>query len=460
MIKKIIFFSVIISQLTISCSNNDEPANLPEESLSEQIANITTQPYSKLTPSQQKVKLEAEANDMLVQMDKSKTSGAIEAIQNLGDLISISSVDIFDGKNDNEIADILNVSGVYGIYTWNNSKQIWIKTTSTTELKFVFPAKKIQTVNNASLSSKSNSSNIKVKLEDTYGNWVYDPKTDDYIQTPSINDEFYLPTSVDATLTIDNVQAATFATNAKYNGTVETPDESSFKMVLNDGYTYEISGSKKATQNTAKSSFTYNGKNLVSFTSGSTADIDALIKDDNLIQYQGKANGLIQIMDNFIIVADMDITTQTKDEEALDKSLVYPDYPDYQSPKTDYKAYYTAENTYNKKYSEGNVINSNKNAKLILVSKKEGTEIADVVYRSEKGYSYDTELPVWVKDNSTAGGYWSYNGNGEIITMQYYDEVLYLKFGDGTEVAMSSYFSTGFDDLETKFEDFLKSFER
>lgn len=460
MIKKIIFFSVIISQLTISCSNNDEPANLPEESLSEQIASITKQPYSKLTPSQQKIKLEAEANDMLVQMDKSKTSGAIEAVQNLGNLLNISSVDIFNGKNDNQIEDILNVSGVYGIYTWNNSKQIWIKTTSITELKFVFPAKASQTANNASLSSKSTSSNIKVKLEDTYGDWVYDSKTDSYIQTPSINDAFYLPTSVDATLTIDNVQAATFATNAKYTGTVETPDESSFKMVLNDGYTFEISG-KKATENTAKSSFTYNGKNLVSFSSGSTANIAELLKDDALIQYRGTANGLVQIMDNFLIIADMDIAAQAKDEEALETSLVHPSYPDYESSKTDFKAYYTAENTYNKKYSEGNVINSNKNAKLILVSKKDGTKIADVVTRSEKGYSYIAELPIWVKNpNYTAGGYWSSNGNGEMITVQYYDEVLYLKFGDGTEVAMSSYFSTGFDDLETKFENFLKSFER
>ena len=456
MIKKFFLFSVIISQLTISCTND----STSEENLTEQIANITKQPYSKLTPSEQKVKLEAEANEMLLQMDKSKTSGAIEAIQNLGDLLSISSVDIFNGKNDNQIAEILNVSGVYGIYTWNNSKQIWIKTASTTELKFIFPAKATQTANNAILSSKSTSSNIKVKLEDTYGNWVYDPKTDQYIQTPSINDEFYLPTSVDATLTIDNAQSATFVTNAKYTGTIETPDESSFKMVLNDGYTFEISG-KKATENTAKSSFTYNGKNLVSFNAGSTADIDALIEDDALIQYRGKANGLVQIMDNFIIVADMDIATQAKDEEALEKSLAYPDYPDYQSPKADYKAYYTAENTYYKKYAEGNVVNSNKNLKLILVSKKDGTKIADVVYRSEKGYSYDYELPVWVKyPNSTTGGYWSWNGNGEIITIQHYDEVLYLKFNDNTEVAMSAYFSTGFDNLETKFENFLKSFER
>jgi hypothetical protein len=458
--KKIILLSMIISQLAISCSSNDGSDPTVPQSLTEQIAAIVKQPYSNLTPTEQKVKLEAEANSMLVQMDKSKTSGAIEAIQNLGNLLSIGAIDIFDGKNDNQIEDVLNVSGVYGIYTWNNSKQDWIKTTSITELKFVFPAKKNLTTNNASFSTKSISSNIKVKIEDTYGNWVYDPKTDNYIQTPSINDYFYLPTSADATLTIDNVQAATFTTNAKYTGTVEAPDEASFKMVLNDGYTFEISGGKKATANTAKSSFTYNGKNLVSFTSGSTADIDALIENDALIQYQGKANGLVQIMDNFLIVADMDIATQTKDEQALETSLVYPSSPDNVHPKTDFKAYYTALNTYNKKYSEGNILNSNKNIKLILVSKKEGTKIADVVYHSEKGYSYDTELPVWIIDNMTGGGYWSTNGKGEIITIQYYDEVLYLKFNDNTEVEMGAYFSTGFDTLETKFEAFLKAFER
>ena len=357
---------------------------------------------------------------MLTQMDKSKTSGAVEAIQNLGNLLSIGTVDIFNGKNDNQIEDIINVSGVYGIYTWNNAKQDWIKTASTTELKFVFPAKKNLTTNNASFSSKSVSSNIKVKMEDSY-NW----------QTGVvINDYFYLPTSADATLTIDNAQAATFVANAKYTGTVEAPDEASFKMVLNDGYSYEISGGKKATANTAKSSFSYNGKNLVSFTSGSTADIDALIKDDNLTQYRGKANGLVQIMDNFIIIADMDIAGLASDEAALEKSLIYPDYNS--------KTYYADLNAYNLKESNGYVAAANKNIKLLLVSKKDGTKIADVIQHSEKGYSYYS--------------------NGTLV--QYYDTVLYLKFNDNTEVEMGAYFSTGFDALETKFEDFLKAFER
>lgn len=454
--KKIFLFSMIVSQFLISCSSGgDSQESTSSQDLTSQIAEIIKQPYSNLTPSQQKVKMEAEANDMLVQMDKSKTSGAIEAMQNLENLLDIgNSIDLFKGKNDNEIEDILNVSGVYAVYTWNNSKQDWVKSNSTSELKFVFPAKKSQTLNNASFSSKGTSSNIKVEIEDTYGDWVYDPITDDYIQTQSINDYFYLPTSVDAILTIDNAQAATFVTSAKYNGTEEVPVEASYKMVLNDGYTFEISGGKKATANFAKSSFSYNGKNLISFNAGSTADIDALIEDEDLIQYQGKANGLVQIMDNFIIVADMDIAEQTKDEDELEESLLYPTYPDYYNPNTNFKAYYTALNTYRKKYSEGNVLNYNKNLKLILVSKKDGTKIADVVYRSEKEYSYDIKLPVWY------GTEWSWYGNGEIITTQYYDEVLYLKFNDNTEVEMSAYFSTGFEDLEDKFEDFLEAFER
>ena len=451
MLKKIIFLSVIVSQITISCSKNEEEIS-SQQSIEEQIAAIVKQPYSKLTPTEQKVKLEAEANDMLVQMDKSKTSEAIEAIEKLGNLLDIRSIDIFNGKNDNEIEDILNVSGVYGIYTWNNSNQVWDKTASTTELKFVFPAKKSLTTNNASLSSKSTSSDIKVKIEDTYGGGYYNYNSQTWVQYPNIYDQIYLPTSVDAILTIDNAPAATFAANAKYTGTKETPDEAGFKITLNDGYTYEISG-KKSTESAAKSSFTYNGKNLISFNFGSTANIDEVLNDDSdLIDFKGKANGLIQLMDNFVIVAEMDITGLTTDENALDKSLIYPDY--------NKKNYFTDINSYNLKYSEGYVAAYNKNNKLILVSKKDGTKIADVILRSEKGYSYTDNYTRWiVSNNNSNGGYWGYNSNGGTL-VQYYDEVLYLKFNDSTEVSMSSYFSTVFDNLERKFEDFLKAFER
>ena len=461
MIKKFLVLGLVVAQLTTSCSsdNSDNDETTPQN-LNEQIAELVKKPYSQLTPAEQKVKLEAEANAMLTQMDKSKTSGAVEAIQNLENLLDINSVDIFNGKNDNEIEDILNVSGVYGIYTWNSSNKIWVKTASTNELKFVFPAKASGSVNNASLTSKAVSSDIKVKLIDTYGQWTYNSNTQDYTISPSVNDQFYLPTSVDAVLTIDNAQAATFATKASYVNGKEVPTESSFKMILNDGYTFTMSGLKAET-NSAQASFTYNDKNIVKFTAGSSAKIDALLQDDALISYRGTANGLVELMDNFVIVADIDLAGQAEDEATFENSLDYPSYPDYNNPQTDYKAYYIAINNYNKQHADATAANSNKNVKLILVSKKDGTKIADVLTRSEKGYSYVNELPVWIKSQfSSNGGYWSTSGNGENITVQQYDQNLYLKFNDNTEVEMSAYFSTGFDNLEKKFEDFLKSFER
>jgi hypothetical protein len=451
MIKKILLLSVVVSQLTISCTKEDNAVDPSEQNLQEQIADIVKLPYSSLKPDQQKAKLEAEANDMLVKLDKSKTSGAIEATENLGNLLSISTVDVFSGKNENKIADILNVSGVYGIYTWNNSKKIWVKTASTTELKFIFPAKKSLTTNNATLSSKSTSSDIKVKLTDTEGAWTYNSNTGQYTQSPSIVDEFYLPTSADATLTIDDKQAATFILNAKYSNGKETPVESSFKMVLNDGYTWEISGKKSPIE--AKSSFTFEGKNIVEFNSGSTANIDELLKDNALVSYRGKANGLVRLMDNFVILADANIEGLANDEAALEKSLKRPD--------SQSKTYYTELNTYNKNYSEGEVLANNKNTKMILVSKKDGTKIAEVIQKSQKGDTYNSNV-IWKTDSTVKvyGGYWTWDYNTVGTSVQQYDEVLYLKFNDGTEVEMSAYFSTGFDALNTKFENFLKAFDR
>lgn len=451
MIKKFLLLALVVSQLTISCSSEDSPENKPEQptaeqTLAEQIANIVKQPYSKLSPKDQKVKLEVEANDMLVQLDKSKSSSAIEAMENLNRLLDLSSVDIFNGKNDNEVEDILNVSGVYGIYTWNNADTKWDKTASTTELKFVFPAKKSLTTNNAVFSTKSVSSDIKVKIEDSYV-WQTGVTTNDYI---------FLPTSTDAALTIDNAQVATFTQTAKYSNKKEVPDDFAYKMTLNDGYTWEMNG-KKATENTSKATFTYNGKTLLNFNSGSTASIDALIDNDELIQYRGKANGLIQLMDNFIIVADMDLATAAADDAALDKSLVRPDYPNYYDANTNFKAYYTALSAYEKKQSEGIAANFNKNMKLILVSKKDGTKIADIVQHSEKeSDDYASQLPVW----NAEGGYWSNNGTGESFSLSYLDEVYYLKFNDNTEVSVATYFSEGFENLQTKFDDFVKAFKK
>lgn len=452
MIKKFVLLSLVASQLMISCSSDDssdETKPDTELTLEEQIANLVKQPYSKLTPTEQKTKLEVEANDMLVQLDKSKSSSAIEAIENLNRLLDIATVDIFNGKNDNEVEDILNISGVYGIYTWDNAGKKWVKTASTTELKFVFPAKESQTANNAIFSSKSTSSDIKVKYNDSY---IYSGNG-----TVEVNDWFFLPNTSDATLTIDNKEAAVISQTAKYANGKEVPTEFSYKMSVNDGYAWEMSGSKAAA-NTSKATLTYNGKSLISFNAGSSAEIDKLIDNDELVQYRGKANGLFTLMENFVIIADMDLATEAADKAALEKNNIRPvDNLDYKDPKSDYKAYYTALNAYEKKISEGYAANFNKNMKLILVSKKDGTKIADIVQHSEKDGDFTFNLPIWDAEY----GYWdNWNSTGESFSRPYLDEVYYLKFSDNTEVEMSAYFSSGFEKFEAKFEDFIAAFNK
>jgi len=435
MIKKLFLLSVIVSQLTISCSSDDNSSS--EENLNAQIEKILKQPYSTLTPSEQKLKLEAEANEMLVQLDKSKSTGASDALENLERLLGINSVDLFNGKNSNEVEDVLKVSGVYGIYTWNSSQNKWIKTASTSELKFVFPAKESQTTNNANLSVKSVSSDIKTDFPDSY-----DPETGE-----PVYDTYYLPKSADAILTIDGTQAATIATSTKYSKE-GSPEESTYKLTFNGGYAWEMGGKTGSKITSSNASLSYKEKNLIKFYAGTTAEIDALMTDSELAEYKGKANGLVQIMDNFVVVSDTDLENSAIDDAKLD-DIKFPF--DFGS-----KDYYTDRTAYNLKYSQAVAANFNKNTKAILASKKDGTKIADVVMRSEESGNY-YPYEKWIVDaGHSKGGYWETDYNSQVV-VKHYKEVYYLKFSDNTEVAMSVYFSEGFENLNTKFQDFFNS---
>ena len=156
----------------------------------------------------------------------------------------------------------------------------------------------------------------------------------------------------------------------------------------------------------------------------------------------------------------MDLAELAKGEAAVEANFPRPD--------RNTKTFYTDLNIYNQKSVEAGILNSNKNAKLILVSKKDGTKIADIVYRAEPGFSFKTsEYESWVADASNIkyGGSWVFDWNngvpkGTPVLIQEYDEVLYLKFSDNTEVEMSAYFSSGFEKLQTKFDDFIAAFNK
>lgn len=396
--KKIIVLSMIICQLAVSCSSGSDGSN----AIDNEIASLLQKPYSSLTPDQQKVKLENEANSMLLQMESSKSSTALDAIENFGRLLSISEPSMpMARKAARTIQEILNISDFYGVFTWNPSLENWTFSPSTTEFKFIFPASPSSTTNNAELTAQSISSGVKVVIDTQTG------------------DQLNLPSSVNAILKIGGVQVGAYEANAVYSNDNPTPVEVGYKLTLN-GYLWE-NYAKRTTPISVKSSFSYNGKNLIDFNVGSTADIDKLMEGSELTQYLGKANCLISLMDDFVLVADMNIEGLVNDQSAL---YINTPEPDYNNP--------TAVSAYNKTISEGEANAFNKNIKMALVSKKDGTKLADVIQNSEKGGIY--------------------------YGTQEYDTILYLRFSDNTIVAMDVYFSTGFDTLATKFQEFIISF--
>lgn len=411
MIRKIALFSVCTALLTASCSkpDDDNTTETPsEKTLEQQIAEIAAKPYSTLTPEEQKVKLESEANGMLTQMESLKTIEAPETLENFENLLSIGSIDFLSGKEEEGVTDLLQVSDVYGIYEWNKTSNNWDKKSSTTELKFIFPSKSDSNTNDATLSLTSTASNIKATVPDS-----------------SDDDEIYLPSSANATLKINGTDIATIAATAKYGTQDKYPTEATFKVTLKEGYVYEMSAAKGAA-NTAKASLTYNGKNLINLTNNYSGDVDAIIKDETTGINLGAGNSVMNIMDNFAIVATINAEGLKNAQEANDKTYVYPEYSNDES-------YYTALNNYYKNSTAANVQALNDNIKGYLVSRKDGTKIAEVFQKSVKGDSYPS------------------NGG----TIQYYDEVQYLRFNDKTEVAADVYFTTGFDDFKQKFEDFM-----
>ena len=267
----------------------------------------------------------------------------------------------------------------------------------------MFPANEKATTNNATLTASSIASKVKI-----------------VVNNGTVR-RMYLPSSVIATLTIGGTPVGKYEANATYANENPEPTEASYKLTLN-GYVFENSA-KRTSPISVKSSFSNEGKNLISFNVGSTADIDKLMEGSELTKYFGTANCLITLMDNFVMVADMNTEGFANADEALDN---IPE-PDYNSTEK--------VNAYNKTISEGLANAFNNNVKMALVSKKDGTKLADVVQRSVKAGT-------------------NYYGQDQ------YDNLLFLRFNDKTEVAMDVYFSTGFDTLETKFEDFLKAFQK
>ena len=453
--QKLFFVSVLFAGLLMmGCDKKDKESDSVETgSVTEiDLDKVMKSPYSDLSPNEQKVKLEQECIDLLNDLNAATSLQAIDVFENFIDLLDRDEPEIDDpwqeGNSKKTIQSIFKITNVYGVFTWNRNQ--WVKTSSKSELKFVFPANGRTGDNNASLSLKAVNSNATF-IEEWYDDW----------NDETYEDIIYLPSSATGILTVDKKEIAKIEANAKYrkdpldfDGIYGNPPESSqFKITTSEKYVfwYHVSGSGNETKYEMQLSFDKNPLIEAQFKVGIGLEkffdkVESVEEIEDLKKIFGKVAtmGYLKLMDNLVLIYQVDDIPQF----AIEIDKIFYEEPDYWYNPDYYKVY-----GQNLKKSCDNMAKAMNDYMVVsLASTKDGTKIAELVAKSEKvGEHWNNDF--W------NGSYWSWGNN---YTWKYdeYDLKLYLRFGDKSLVEAEAYFSEGFGRFENKWEDFVDAFNR
>ena len=427
----IVAITVVFALSLAGCGKKDDKS---------EVEKLLDLPYSKLTPDQQKAKLEQESINFLREMNALSNSPAIKAIEHLGELLDRSEPNVPSPISQvNDWKEIFDLTDVTGVFTWNRSQNRWVETSSATELRFVFPATTSGTTNNATLIVKAeNSGRIFTGTGERYweeynsstGQW--DWGYDDY------EIEVYLPKSATATLTIGANQAASIEFGAEYN-TKDVPEKAIYKMSTNDGYeilwTVNTRGDEKISMKLSR-----NNNSLVEAVGKTNAKIseiedlllDGEFSDEDIYKRLGKADAIVKLMNDLALVYWIDTEKFVREMDAI---WEWEDKKWDEIHSLPWDSYVTQRNALEKELREKIAKANNDFMKLALVSTKDNFKVADLVAKAEK------------EDYSWSG-------------LEYYEIVYYLKFNDNTLVEASVYFGDGFDKLISEWEDFINAFNR
>lgn len=417
--------AICTSLFVASCSSSDNdpaPKFTPEE--------IAKLPYSELTPEQQKVKLENEAVDLLAMANDLKNVTAIDAISSLEGLLNLSSPEFGGAQTFASLEDAFKYADVYGIYEWNRTTEEWKKTTSDSELKFIFPSVVNGKTNNATLVVNAKASDVMLE-------------------------GIALPSSATGTLTVDGKQSAKIDLVAEYKNKNVVPSKMEFTIQF-DNYEMKFDFAK-ATESKLTATWKYKGNLMIAAETGATVDLDKVI-NGTYTDY-GKVNSYIQLMENLVFLGQVDLNNYNREMSAAGKD--YDEKYDaiwYWNSDTDNfdydKEHYNKRNALEKSYSESEVNIFTKYMKYTLASAKEGTKIAVLEQKSEEDYSYN----VYVTWNENRKRWESSDKPNPNVKVVYYGVNNYLRFNDNTSVEASAYFSEGFDTFIKKWEEFARNF--
>ena len=485
-----VFFTFLAGVLFSGCIDDlldrvvDQVHNPDEFETTElDINKIMALPYSELEPEEQKVKLERETINFLNELQAVSSLKAIDAFENFIDLLEDDEPKIDEPKSEKSgIWEVYNIDAslAYGVFTWNNSTRKWTKSDSKSELKFVFPAASNSSSNNASVTLSSNKSNSTLMIEDSYTDTEY--SEDDRHSRVNIN----LPGSISGILSIDNKEIAKVEFVAdyvkyskpiiyediedwgvdgeeKWTTTVEGsyPVVTKLRITTNEGYVlwYSLDGSgrdsklemllSKGDKTLLESVFAFD-MDFKSLIDAGSDDIEDLLDLSKL-----NASGYMKLMDSLAIVYQIDAANLAREIDRIESA--------YNEPNSNSEDYYEKLGPIQKKYIDDMVAAINQYVTASLVSLEDGFIIAELVTRSE--------FEPYENSDYWSGNYWECCWKWDDVLQEYieveptfkynrYEPVVYLRFNDNTLVEAETYFGSGFDGLEKKWEDFVDAFDR
>ncbi|MDR1950941.1 MAG: hypothetical protein LBP96_01780 [Bacteroidales bacterium] len=436
--KKLLFAIATIGVLFAACGKDkDAPKS--------EVEKLLDLPYSKLTPAQQKAKLEQESIDFLEELRGLQNLPAIDAIEHFNDLLDRHDPNVPSPLQQvSDIKEVFNLGNVTGVFTWNRTTNRWTEETSTTELKFIFPATSTATTNNATLVFTSENSGV--TITETWEHWEWDYETWEYIIT-EIETVYYLPKAAKAVLTIGSKEEAVIEFGADYKSGEDVPIKAIYKMSTG-GYVYQTTVDKVGEEKISMK-LSRGNKMLVSGVAKTTAKLGELedlllngndISDEDIYKRLGEADAYIKLMDNLVVAYKIETEKWAR---AMDAYWIWDDnkYDELRRLEWGSPQYWTLYKQYQKERVEKRVKILNDFMNAALVSTKDNYKIADMVWVAERDNEYD----------------WWYNYYYQ-QQVYYYNQVIYLKFNDNTLIAADVYFGDGFDRLIEKFEELLDGF--
>jgi hypothetical protein len=309
---------VLFCTVIFSCKKKDSSNNDP-----------TTFPYTNETVVQGKANLQTAGQQVVTEMATLEKSDGINAISSFNSFASTSaplkSASILAplrGTNQltNDQSFALLKAGLaesadttlqqefnryLGIYTWNKTTQLWVKTASTDKIEFDFPSTKTGTTNNA-------------KIVVTYAG----------IPGISIIANYHgdMPSKFNITLTVNDSKVAEYDLTASYNSD-GTPASIVYFIALYP-FKFEVSLTYNTTSASLKYSFTDNSKIIVECYAGVNGKLDKTTiqnaqtsgaKPEDIVN---NANAYFQVL-NIKLAGQVDYKTLAADLKTINANTKY-----------------------------------------------------------------------------------------------------------------------------------------